>query len=669
VVLCERDPEVRAALGSRFQHVLVDEFQDVNTVQYRLLLYLAERSRNLVVVGDDDQAIYGWRGADVRILLDFERDWPDASVIKLEENYRSSQVILDAAHAVVTRNPERRDKRLFTRREGGELILCHQAQDERHEAAFVVQTLNYLQADEGYLPGDFAIIYRTNAQSRVLEESLRASDFPYTVVGGMRFYDRAEVKDVLAYLRLCQNPADELALRRVINKPARGIGETTLGKLEAHARLTAISLWQSIQNALHDSSMLTAGPRRKLQTFVDLIEQLHEQAGRVSLTELAQQVVHRSGYLHMLSPDEPEDESRRENVQELLGSIEEQEREAAEQVALFAAEQQAPAERPEMATDSVLQSLFEDDAPRPLTLPDYLARVALQSGDDTPGGPRGIQLMTAHAAKGLEFKVVFITGLEDGLFPSMRQASMESEEAQELRMAEERRLAYVALTRARERLVLTYAYTRRLYGGQPRIAEVSRFIGEIPRELIERSSAVVAASYGGNNPWSSNYSNRGNGRPALPSSRFARPAAPPVDDGELRVERDDTSGFTPGATTAGPDDAAAATFSRGRRRPAAAARGPQRIGDVITNILGNRGSSAGHTAASADGLRVEYDEGSGGFTIGHPVRHRQFGIGRIEGVSPQHGGALLTIRFLGGETKTIKSTYVELVADREWQGD
>ncbi len=677
VVLCEREPELRLALASRFQHVLVDEFQDVNTVQYRLLLHLAERSRNLVVVGDDDQAIYGWRGANVRILLDFERDWPDARVLKLEENYRSSQVILDAAHAVVTRNPERRDKRLFTRREGGELILCHQAQDERHEAAFVVQTLLYLQSEEGYEPADFAVIYRTNAQSRVLEEALRAVDAPYTVVGGMRFYDRAEVKDILAYLRLCNNPADELALRRVINVPARGIGASTVGKLEAHARLGGIPLWQALQSALHDEEIVSAGPRRKLQTFADLIEQLRELAGRTSLSELAKQVVQRSGYLHMLRPDEPEDESRRENVQELLGSIEEQEREAAEQVAHHAADQAVPAGRPAPPPPTgALAELFEDEAPHLLTLPDYLTRVALQSGVETAGGPRGIQLMTAHAAKGLEFKVVFITGLEDGLFPSLRPGTMESEEALLLRLSEERRLAYVALTRARERLVLSYAYARRLYGGQPRIALPSRFLGEIPAELLARSG-----SHGGASPWSSGSAYSRPSRPLLPGGQWppadedgqgddvqqaayelpGRPRPRP-DDGEQYVERDEASGFAAAVSPSGPDDVAAAMFARGRRRPEPA-RGPQRIGEVISNLLG-RGAPAGRAkeAPGADGLRIEYDDGAGGFGIGQPVRHRSFGIGRVAAVSPQHGGALVTVRFASGEKKTIKAGFLELVA-------
>jgi DNA helicase-2/ATP-dependent DNA helicase PcrA len=275
--------------------------------------------------------------------------------------------------------------------------------------------------------------------------------------------------------------------------------------------------------------------------------------------------------------------------------------------------------------------------------------------------------MTAHAAKGLEFKVVFVTGLEDGLFPSLRPGSIESEEALLLRLAEERRLAYVALTRARERLILSYAYCRRLYGGQPRIADPSRFVGEIPAELMERSRSEP--SYGGSSSWSSGRSYAGPGR-ALPSSQFRAAPPPVVDDGELRVERDEASAFAPAASPAGPDDVAAAMF-RSRRRPAAApARGPQRIGDVLANLLGPRAPAG---KPSGDGLHVEYDDSVSGFRVGLPVRHRQFGVGRVEAISPNHGGALLTVRFASGEKKTIKSSYLEPVADGdhspEVQGD
>ena len=684
VVLCDQDPELRAALGRRFQHVLVDEFQDVNQVQYRLLMHLSSGYRNLVVVGDDDQAIYGWRGADVRLLLDFEADWPDAQVVKLEENYRSSQIILDAAHAVVTKNPSRRDKRLYTKREGGELILSHEALDERHEAAFIVQTVLYLQAEHGYLPADFAIIYRTNAQSRVIEEALRQSDVPYTVVGGTRFYDRAEVKDILAYLRLCNNPADELALRRVINVPARGIGTSTLAKLEAQARITGIPLWQALENAVSDDELLGSGPRKKLQAFIDLINALRSLVGTVSLTELAKQVLARTGYLNMLRPDEPEDQSRRENVLELIGSIEDQERREAEgggqremdvldaelmtaaapvievEVEIDGAEVQAapepmPAPMPPPVSgppprtprgprllpgisahpgpgagqtqpppEPTVDEIPLVAAPPPLSLAQYLERVALQMGDDDHPYGKGVLLMTAHAAKGLEFQVVLVTGLEDGLFPSLRTNS-DSEAERDARLAEERRLAYVALTRAKERLILTHAHTRRLYGQQPRIAPPSRFLREIPSECLAQTVEAEPEAYRG-----SDYGGfrRLGGRPA--------PRRPVPDDGELHVERDDEP-F--------PD---APPIPR-RRRP--------------------DGPAAG---APSSGLHVEYDDGGGAgsgsgsgprLRVGQPVRHPQLGVGRVESLSERHLGVMATVRFGDGPPRTIQAKFLQPVRE------
>jgi len=480
VVLCDRDPELASLLGRRFQHVLVDEFQDVNQVQYRLLRHLAGHSRNLMVVGDDDQAIYGWRGADVRLILDFERDWPEVRIVKLEENYRSSQLILDAAHAVVARNTHRHDKRLYTRREGGERIVCYEALDERREALYVANTILLLSHEQGYLPGDFAVIYRTNAQSRVLEEALRACDIPYTVVGGARFYDRAEIKDVLAYLRLCKNPADELALRRVINVPSRGIGDKTVARLEAQARLSGQTLWQVLKNAPDDAELLpAAATRKRLAAFVALVEGLHQAVAEMTVTQLGREVLLRTGYLGRLRKDDPEDQSRHENVMELLGSIEQLERELLQQSA-------SASRGGELAADGDAPDLFDDAPVGPLTLGDYLTRVALATGDPAAEGSRGVQLMTAHAAKGLEFQVVLVTGLEDGLFPSLRSGEG-SESEQEQRISEERRLCYVAMTRARERLFLTYAHTRRLFGMQPRIAPVSRFVRDIPPECLDRT--------------------------------------------------------------------------------------------------------------------------------------------------------------------------------------
>ncbi|MCS6915000.1 MAG: UvrD-helicase domain-containing protein [Myxococcales bacterium] len=490
--LVRQDPEVAESLAERFEHVLVDEFQDTNPVQYELLRHLCSRRRQLFVVGDDDQAIYSWRGADVRHLLDFLRDWPDAHLVRLERNYRSTQIILTAANAVIARNPHRHQKTLYTERDGGEPILCHQAQDERQEARFVAQLVRHLEEEEGRDLSDFVVLYRTNAQSRALEEALRAADVPYTVIGGMRFYDRAEVKDVLAYLRLCANPADEVALRRVINVPPRGIGETTIARLEARARASQTTLWQALRDMVHSDAELPPQPRRKLAAFVALVEDLSALAGRVDLLQLAEAVLTRTGYLERLSSDpSAESQARRENVMELIGSIRERKEEA---------EQEG----------------------RTLRLVDYLEQVALVTGADASG--RGVALMTIHAAKGLEFPVVILTGLEEGLFPSLRP-----DDDRDDPVAEERRLAYVAMTRARERLVLTFAAQRRLYGQMPRPAEPSRFLREIPRSCLAQVLHREA-------PRSAPVASRPRQHPPEEQEAVACPAGERI---EYRIEYDD----------------------------------------------------------------------------------------------------------------------------------
>ncbi len=446
--------EIGPKLAARFDHVLVDEFQDTNRVQYELVRHLSSRTGNLAVVGDDDQSIYGWRGADLRNILDFEKDHPGAHVVKLEQNYRSTQTILDAANAVIARNFARKQKRLFTEAGPGQPILYFTAEDERKEAEFVVRGIKRMQLDEGRLDEEFAVFYRTHAQSRVLEEQLRAADMAYTIVGGTRFYDRAEVKDLLAYLRVIANPADEVSLERIINKPTRGIGDATYERAVTHARASGMTVWQALRE-LTGGDALSTGPRKKLGAFVSLIEELRADAGRVpSVAVLAERVLERTGYLERLAAEgSHESEERSENLMELVGSMRD-----------FAIEREA--------TDGT-----------PPTLLDFLERVSLVAATDESG--RGITLMTVHAAKGLEFPVVFVVGLEDGVFPSLRNG--EDVDAIE----EERRLCYVALTRARERLFLTNARSRRLFGQEPRPFRESRFLADVPDHTIARPVSSV----------------------------------------------------------------------------------------------------------------------------------------------------------------------------------
>jgi DNA helicase-2/ATP-dependent DNA helicase PcrA len=459
--LCERHPETSVKLAEKFEHVLVDEFQDTNRVQYRFVRHLASAHGNLCVVGDDDQSIYAWRGADVRNILDFERDHPGTKVVKLEQNYRSSEVILEAANAVIARNLERKQKRLFTEVAGGEPILYHTADDERREAEWVVRTIRKLEHDEGRVADDFAVFYRTHAQSRALEEALRAADLTYSIVGGTRFYDRAEVKDLLAYLRLVANPSDEVSLERVINRPTRGIGDTTYDRVAERAGAERRTVWETMRRVVEEGDpALSAGPRKKLGAFVHLIEELRTlEAEGVGLSTLAEAVLDRSAYLERLAAERThESEERIENLMELVGSM------------------------------KAFQKDREGAGGGSPTLHEYLELVSLVAPADDKS--RGVTLMTVHAAKGLEFPVVFVTGLEDGVFPSLRNG-----ETREV-IEEERRLAYVSITRARERLFFTNARERRLFGQAPRPFRESRFLDDVPDACIARPVAPPRRAFG-----------------------------------------------------------------------------------------------------------------------------------------------------------------------------
>lgn len=456
--LFEQQHPISKEIEHRFSYVLVDEFQDVNTIQYRLICHLAKNHRQIMVVGDDDQAIYSWRGADVRNILQFEKDWPEATVIKLEQNYRSTPIILEAANAIISRNLQRRAKKLFTEKKEGELISCILALSDRQEATLIAEQIARLHKEKEIDFSSIAIFYRTNAQSRVFEEALRNLQLPYMIIGGMRFYDRSEVRDILAYLRLALNPEDEIAFRRVINTPSRGIGEVTLNKLVQLSLTKNLSLWKTLSLLQKENLDFSENTRQKLLNFYQLIESFYALSTQVDILYLLDVVFDKTGYLEQLALDPSyEAISRRENLMEFAQSIKE-----------------------------ASQDYFSDHQIS-LQLKDYLEKIALISSDET--STKGISLMTIHAAKGLEFPIVFITGLEEGLFPSLRNESSSSLSEKELSKVdpidEERRLAYVALTRAKEKLYLSYAMERRLYGGEPRINLPSRFLREIPNHLIE----------------------------------------------------------------------------------------------------------------------------------------------------------------------------------------
>jgi DNA helicase-2/ATP-dependent DNA helicase PcrA len=468
VELFDRFPEVLAHYRRRWQYILVDEYQDTNRVQYRLIQQLASEHRNLCVVGDPDQSIYAWRGADVRNILDFERDYPDTQVVKLERNYRSTQPILEGASGVVANNSERKHKELFTEREGGDPIRIFSARDDREEAQFVVRELLAAVRDEGRPYGDFAIFYRTNAQSRVFEEELLKYDVPYVVVGGVRFYDRAEVKDALAYLRLLVNPADNAALRRIVNRPTRGIGRTTLERSEALAAARGISLLEGLRLYAESEAGSRVAPR--VERFFGLLDELSPVLGASPDRALAR-VLDASGYLAALEHvGGPEAESRLENLRELLAAAEDFHR----------------------ANADVLGASGEGDALSELQL--FLDQVALVSDlDDYDRRDDVVSLMTAHSAKGLEYPVVYLVGMEEGIFP---HANSTREPAG---LEEERRLCYVGMTRAMERLTLTTAAERLRFGSRT-YGVPSRFLAEIPPSVVEslgrarRTAGRAAAS-------------------------------------------------------------------------------------------------------------------------------------------------------------------------------
>jgi DNA helicase-2/ATP-dependent DNA helicase PcrA len=447
--LFDRFPEVLAHYRRRWQYVMVDEYQDTNRVQYRFVQQIAGEHHNLCVVGDPDQSIYAWRGADIRNILDFERDYPGAHVVKLEQNYRSTQPILEGASAVVAKNLDRRAKSLYTEQKGGDPIRVFEAADDREEAQYVVrEILSEVRGGERS-GGEFAIFYRTNAQSRMFEEELLKYDQPYVVVGGVRFYDRAEVKDALAYLRVLLNPADSVSLRRIVNKPTRGIGKTTVDRAHQHGVASGISL----EAALRDVAAGVGGgrPQPKLVQFFAMMDALRDEVLRRNPADAIASVLDRSGYLRALEGEgTPEAEARIENLKELLAAAEDFDRVNAE---------------------------IEFDEFSELEL--FLDQVALVSDLDSYDRREDcVSLMTVHTAKGLEYPVVFVVGMEEGIFP--HSASMHDERGVE----EERRLCYVAMTRAMEKLTLTCASTRLRYGSRS-YGVPSRFLAEIPKRVVE----------------------------------------------------------------------------------------------------------------------------------------------------------------------------------------
>jgi len=526
VELFDQNPAVRERYAQRFRYVMVDEYQDTNRPQYLLVKQLAGVHRNLAVVGDPDQSIYKWRGADMRNIMDFETDFPDAATVRLEQNYRSTEVILDAASAVIANNQNRKKKALWTDSKGGAKIRLFRGSDELEEAEYITRIARASLQDDG--KALMAVLYRTNAQSRAIEDSLRAAGIAYVVLGGVGFYERKEIKDALGYLKLILNPHDDIALRRVINVPARGIGKGVMDALEGvdvsqvstdlppllaglSPTVTQNSLWTKLVTAVGGRT-LSSRQVASLAAFRDLITGLADVARRESVSILLGKVLDQSGYLRDLREDKSEEsEGRIENLMELVSAARE-----------YEAREVEP------------------------TLGGFVDRLSLLSDVDKEQGERDpkVMMMTLHSAKGLEFPTVVLAGLEEGLFPHSRSREDEAE------LEEERRLCYVGITRARKQLVLTSAARRRVFG-EYQSTEPSRFIDEIPADLIERdqsysSSQPVRRSFSGGgweyrpNPYGRRSSGGRNSSPADPDAK--------VPTRNFRYEEEDqTPGLRPGA--------------------------------------------------------------------------------------------------------------------------
>ena len=596
-LLLKNHPDVLAAYQNRFRYLMVDEYQDTNHAQYVLTQLLAAAHKNIMVVGDDDQSIYSWRGADLRNILDFEKDYPEARVVKLEENYRSMGNILAAANAVIANNLTRKPKKLFTSKPAGDKISVYSATDERDEGRWIASEIEH-QHGEGMSYNQIAVFYRTNAQSRMLEDMLMRAGVPYRLIGGTRFFDRAEIRDVMAYLNLVVNPANDVAAHRVINVPKRGIGKTTVEHIDYVARETGITFLQAAELCIADDQIRSA-TRKAIAEFVALIHEAQGYAG--DLRKVVEAIVDKAGLIRVLEAENSDDAAGRiENIQELFGVVDEYAQTHDDADALF---EPPTAEDALEANDEPPVRTFQANS-----LPDFVEWVTLRTDMDTVAEDgEAITMMTIHAAKGLEFDCVFVAGMEESLFPHGNS----SQDSQGLE--EERRLAYVAITRARKKLYLTNAFTRQIFG-QSSANPPSRFIGEIPLEL-RKGIGMGSAGFSG-----SGWEKRGSRR---------------------------------GIAGSGSEAGGGRVFGR------SSASGSAGRGDR------DRAGRSGHTGSSTHGSggyvnpKAGKKEAAGvTFAAGDAVDHKTFGRGKVVKVD----GDTLHIRFAKtGQTKKLLKDYAPIV--------
>jgi DNA helicase II / ATP-dependent DNA helicase PcrA len=647
-------PDILERYASRFRYILVDEFQDTNPAQYLLLQLLAGEHGNLCVVGDDDQSIYRWRGAQVDNILDFPRHFAGTTVVKLEQNYRSTGNILGAAHAVIAQNERRADKKLWTASGAGEKLRVVLANDERDEAARIASEL-YVENARGTSYAEMAVFYRANAQSRVLEDALRGRRVPYRVVRGRSFYDRAEVKDVAAYLRLCVNPRSDNDLLRIVNTPPRGIGDTTVAHLRDAAGRAGTSLWEALRSMESDVE-LPQNARTKLAPFRALIAELAEAVrGHAGAAESIALVLEKTGYEDRLRIEGEEGEDRIENLRELLGAAREFDTAwngARAELALTPQAQPGPGglaghaapapgalgspldlggrlvgDRPDVraAVAAAAPDLDGEDGAADTPLLGFLEQLALVGDADAAGSGERVALMTLHAAKGLEFDAVWLTGLEEGVFPHKRALGLTASgggEEDPLELAEERRLCYVGMTRARAKLTLTLARCRSLFG-ELRHNPPSRFLREIPPELATGLAALDEAARGN----ARSFGGAGQRWPVAGAGSFRRGGA---DEFDQRPHYDDD----------GP--------RFGDRKPTA----PLPVRNAMRRESRNDPLSRPPVRQPA--------AGASGWSAGVRVRHASFGVGTVEEADGEGLALKLTIRFAPGVgLKRVLARFVE----------
>ena len=596
-------PPVLEVYRRRFRYVLVDEYQDTNKTQYELVRLLTAESRNLCVVGDDDQSIYGWRGADIRNILDFEKDYPDATVIKLEQNYRSTSNILDAANQVIAHNGGRKDKTLWTEHGSGEKIRLYCAQDERDEAAWIVQKVEELRKNGSSL-GQMAILYRTNAQSRVPEEMLMKAGVPYRVFGGQKFYERKEIKDIIAYMRVIANPADDISLTRIINVPKRAIGDATVETLAAYAAKEGIPIFSALNDLPEE---LGSRARNSVAAFFQLMTMLTAMKECMGLEEFVDLLIEKTGLEEQYRKEDTEEALNRiENIREFRGSISE-----------FA----------EMGEEPTLEAYLENvslvtDLDRAETRSDY------------------VTLMTLHSAKGLEFDNVFIPGMEEGIFPSSRSVDEEN------RLEEERRLMYVGITRARKRLYLSRAEERTMYINFNRNPP-SRFLNEIPARLTEEEYSD-SLSFG-----SGSYGSRpfgfGSGTGRSYGNAYGRNYSFPRSQS--------------GAKQSGDEWANEFTETVFRKPKTPADLGKPRLKIHGTDLNSIPGVSHGFAGSAANSLQATAMQKL--FSTGDKVRHPKFGIGEVLEVSGSGAEARIRILFRQSGEKTLALAVAPIIKVEE----